>query len=39
MAEQKLQKQNVGNAGEYYIVSRLSAMNLIEQFYEFNRGR
>jgi hypothetical protein len=24
---EKLQKQNVGNAGEYYIASRLSAMN------------
>jgi len=25
----KIQKQNVGNAGEYYIASRLSAMNFI----------
>jgi hypothetical protein len=29
MAVEKLQKQNVGNAGEYYIASRLSAMNFI----------
>jgi len=27
MPEQKCQKQNVGNAGEYYIASRLSALN------------
>jgi hypothetical protein len=27
MAEEKAQKQNVGNAGEYYIASRLSARN------------
>jgi hypothetical protein len=27
MAEEKAQKQNVGNAGEYYIASRLSALN------------
>lgn len=25
----KLQKQNIGNAGEYYIAARLSAMNFI----------
>jgi hypothetical protein len=29
MKQEKLQKQNVGNAGEYYIASRLSAMNFI----------
>jgi hypothetical protein len=29
MPEQKLQKQNVGNAGEYYIASRLSALNFV----------
>jgi len=29
MFEQKAQKQNVGNAGEYYIASRLSAINFI----------
>jgi len=27
MLEEKAQKQNVGNAGEYYIASRLSALN------------
>lgn len=27
MEEEKTQKQNVGNAGEYYIASRLSAIN------------
>src|SRR3989344_6066192 len=27
--EEKLQKQNSGNAGEYYIAARLSAMNFI----------
>ena len=27
MPEQKAQKQNVGNAGEYYIAARLSALN------------
>ena len=27
MATQKAQKQNVGNAGEYYIAARLSALN------------
>jgi hypothetical protein len=27
MAIQKVQKQNVGNAGEYYIAARLSALN------------
>mgnify|MGYP001585677678 CR=1 FL=1 len=27
MEQEKLQKQNVGNAGEYYVASRLSAMN------------
>lgn len=27
MTKQKAQKQNVGNAGEYYIASRLSALN------------
>ncbi|MCX6718359.1 MAG: hypothetical protein NTY81_02015 [Candidatus Staskawiczbacteria bacterium] len=27
MAQEKAQKQNVGNAGEYYIASRLSAIN------------
>lgn len=27
MAGQKIQKQNVGNAGEYYVASRLSALN------------
>lgn len=25
----KIQKQNVGNAGEYYIASRLSAINFV----------
>lgn len=29
MPEQKTQKQNVGNAGEYYIAARLSAINFI----------
>lgn len=29
MAEQKTQKQNVGNAGEYYIASRLSEKDFI----------
>jgi len=29
MKEQKVQKQNIGNAGEYYIASRLSAENFI----------
>ncbi len=29
MPVQKTQKQNVGNAGEYYIASRLSAVNFI----------
>ncbi len=27
MAKQKIQKQNVGNSGEYYIASRLSALD------------
>ncbi len=27
MSENKIQKQNVGNAGEYYIASRLSALD------------
>ncbi len=27
MVKQKIQRQNVGNAGEYYIASRLSALN------------
>ena len=27
MSEQKTQKQNIGNAGEYYIASRLSALD------------
>src|SRR3990167_4696838 len=29
MKEQKVQKQNIGNAGEYYIASRLSAENFV----------
>jgi len=29
MSEQKIQKQNVGNAGEYYVASRLSALNFV----------
>jgi len=29
MPDQKIQKQNVANAGEYYIASRLSALNFI----------
>ena len=29
MVEAKTQKQNIGNAGEYYIASRLSAFNFI----------
>ena len=29
MTEEKAQKQNVGNAGEYYIAARLSALNFI----------
>ena len=29
MLEEKTQKQNVGNAGEYYIASRLSALNFV----------
>ena len=29
MLEPKIQKQNVGNAGEYYIASRLSALNFV----------
>ncbi|HAE36413.1 MAG: hypothetical protein UR85_C0002G0036 [Candidatus Nomurabacteria bacterium GW2011_GWF2_35_66] len=29
MAKQKTQKQNIGNAGEYYIASRLSALNFV----------
>ena len=29
MAKEKTQKQNIGNAGEYYIASRLSALNFV----------
>ncbi|OGZ77556.1 MAG: hypothetical protein A2360_03760 [Candidatus Staskawiczbacteria bacterium RIFOXYB1_FULL_32_11] len=29
MLVEKIQKQNVGNAGEYYIASRLSALNFV----------
>ncbi|MEI7765475.1 MAG: hypothetical protein WCI93_02710 [bacterium] len=29
MPEEKIQKQNVGNAGEYYVASRLSALNFV----------